>query len=111
MHEQQNTAESTRYTLCYPKPSNKHHLQQGIVAEVTDVLAFQGCSSTARTYITLDLLVCSPVNKDRVMDAMFNLPRLQLSAEGLPGTPTTLQVIVETVVIVAVVMRKKNRYH
>ena len=35
---------------------------------------------------------CSPVIKDRVMDAMFNLPRMQLSAEGLPGTPTNLQV-------------------
>ena len=38
------------------------------------------------------MVMCSPVNKDRVMDAMFNLPRMQLSAEGLPGTPTTLQV-------------------
>ncbi|KAL0052345.1 hypothetical protein WJX82_000639 [Trebouxia sp. C0006] len=34
----------------------------------------------------------NPVNKDRVMDAMFNLPRMHLTADELPGTPTTLQV-------------------
>ena len=38
------------------------------------------------------LCACSPVNKDRVLDAMFNLPRMQLSTDDPPGTPTTLQV-------------------
>lgn len=32
------------------------------------------------------------MNKDRVLEAMFNLPRMQLGAEDPPGTPTTLQV-------------------
>jgi len=48
--------------------------------------------STQHLYLINILLVCSPVNKDRVIDAIFSLPRMQLSAEDLPGTPTTLQV-------------------
>ena len=37
-------------------------------------------------------LACSPVNKDRVLDAVFNLPRMQLTTDDIPGTPTALQV-------------------